>query len=121
MEVPSLAENEQMVRDSMAASLTGSRWPTQGRLILTTERLIYRPAAFRPIPVAPPIGQRLDIVLSEISRVELRTGIRRMWGGYPGLPLFEVRLNDDTMYVFQVPEAQYWQQSIANLIRSHPK
>ena len=116
--VLSLGENERVVLDSVS-SLVRVLLPTQGRLVLTTERLIYIPWYLRILPRWLLGWSRVEIDLSQIRSVDRRSWFRGLWGGLPGLPLFSVCLEDGSTHTFQVFFAGYWRRDIEKLIEPH--
>ena len=113
--LPPLAGDERVVVDSVG-SLLKVMLPTQGRVVLTNQRIFYMPWYLRYVPQWPFRWSRVEIQLGEIRSVGRRAWLRGLWGGFPGLPVFRVSLKDGSSYTFQVFFAGYWLREIEKLI-----
>ena len=113
-DLPPLAESELVVVDSVGSLL--GLLPTQGRLVLTTQRLFYMPWRLRFLPRWRLRWlSRIEIRLSEVGAVDRRSWFRGLWGGFPGFPLFRVRLKNGRSYTFQTGSTGYWRREIDRL------
>jgi hypothetical protein len=107
IELPPLNPGEHVVLDAMAS---GPHWyyPTQGRLVLTTHRLIYYTVRHRGMPNSQLIYPRKEIQLTGIASVSMRPWVRRFWGSFPGNPVFVVTLRNGQTLTFQTARASGW-------------
>jgi len=102
---PSLEEDETVRLEGFATSLRGVLAP-DGRLLLTSRRLIFIPSrlAFFPRSLWP---TGLDLPLASIESVELAGAI---------LPQFIVNLRSGRVLKFQIINAKAWQKEITSRI-----
>lgn len=108
-----LRSSEELVLDSVA-SLVRGLLPTRGRLVLTTQRLLYMPLYPRFVPR---IWKTEEIDLLDIEHVSEGRWLRGIWGGFPGAPLFQIQLRDRTVYQFQTLGAGRWRREIEELVQ----
>jgi hypothetical protein len=110
---PTMQPREVVLLDGVAANT--SRWlTTRGRLILTTERLIYSPFNLGVWPLTI-LAPRLEIELEKVSAIGPdRRKIAP--SGFLGVPRFQVETAHGPTYRFQVPNAPVWEREIRNIL-----
>ncbi len=117
---PKLADDEDVLMDTIGSRAHGLIFVTQGRLMLTSQRLIYMPIYLRMIPRWRFPWRRVDIQLTEVDSVLSGSWQRRLWSAFPGLPIFSVESATGKKYVFQTFHAKSWQHEIERLIGAKP-
>ncbi len=118
MELPEFGEGEEILLDSTGSLLKNV--PTQGRLVLSTRRLLYMPMRLRFLPRWPtwPFGRQVDIRIADIVSVDRVSWLRGVLGGLPTLPAFKLETSDQQVFLFQVPFAGRWRHQIQELLSS---
>ena len=99
-----LRPSEEVLLESLASLIHGL--PTRGRLVLTTDRLVYMPMYPRFMPRMWP---KVEVSIADMRSVTGRSWLRGLWGGLPGLPLFRLKLKGGGDLTFQTlfPDAGF--------------
>jgi hypothetical protein len=56
----------------------------------------------------PNLENKIEIAISDIERVESRPWFHRIWGGFPGFPVFRISTREGKRFSFQTPGAGRW-------------
>ena len=110
--LPQLHPNEEVIIDTAASRLT--LLPTQGRFVVTTERMFYFPHRWATIPRWLGFGS-VEVSLDSIERLCGLPLYRRFWAGFPGAPGMRVHLRDGETFSFQMMFAGQLRKQIENL------
>ena len=117
IELPTLAQDEKLIRDAEVASQTLGYRSSWRRLVLSTQRLIFLPMASGvPVQIPRPIPQ-VEISLREISVVERSGGLQRFVGKCLGFPVFIITIKSGKCYQFKAKDAHDWVTDIEQLRR----
>jgi hypothetical protein len=111
---PGLADDEGVLMDTIGSRIQGIFVP-QGRMMLTTRRLIIMPAYIRIFPKCLYPWRRVDIQLAEVAGVSKGSWLDRL-RGIPGMPAFVLHSRDGKRYIFQTFHWKAWQDEIEKLI-----
>ena len=111
---PQLDGDERLVLDSIGA-LNRGVLSAQGRMILTTKRLVYLPVRLRFMRRLSPFD-RTDIPLDRINGVRFGSWKQRLLGGLHGLPVVVLLLRDGGELAFQTGHARTWKETLERII-----